>query len=192
MYVTDVSLDTYGTEPLTIGPECQNIGIDGNEIQARVNGAASKLFLNGNGGGVYFGIGDHYYISSDGSNYNGNAASATKLDGYYTTLHYNDSKLGGFYGKSCIPVIGNNDGVMEVGKYIDFHTYTPSTSLDYATRIVCDSAPGNIVSLPSSDGTLALTTDNVASATKATQDGNGNDIESTYATKLIPLPLVEL
>jgi hypothetical protein len=40
--------------------------------------------------------------------------------------------------------------------------------MDYATRIICDSAPGNIVSLPSSDGTLALTTDNVASATKAT------------------------
>jgi hypothetical protein len=55
--------------------------------------------------------------------------------------------------------------------------------MDYATRIICDSAPGNIVSLPSSDGTLALTTDNVASATKATQDGSGNDIESTYATK---------
>jgi hypothetical protein len=69
---------------------------------------------------------------------------------------------------------------MEVGKYIDFHTYTPSTLMDYATRIICDSAPGNIVSLPSSDGTLALTTDNVASATKATQDGNGNVITSTY------------
>jgi hypothetical protein len=89
---------------LTIGPECQNIGIDGNEIQARVNGAASKLYLNSNGGEVYFGIGDHYYISSDGSNYNGNAATtATKLDGYYTTLHYNDSKLGGFYGKYMHP-----------------------------------------------------------------------------------------
>jgi hypothetical protein len=156
---------------LTIGPECQNIGIDGNEIQARVNGAASKLYLNDNGGEVYFGIGDHYYISSDGSNYNGNAASATKLDGYYTTLHYNDSKLGGFYGNICIPVIGN-DGVMEVGKYIDFHTYTPSTLKDYATRIICDSAPGNIVSLPSSNGTLALTTDNVASATKAGRNCN--------------------
>jgi hypothetical protein len=42
---TDVSLSSYGSEPLTIGPECQNIGIDGNEIQARVNGAASNYIL---------------------------------------------------------------------------------------------------------------------------------------------------
>jgi hypothetical protein len=62
---------------LTIGPECQNIGIDGNEIQARANGAAAGLCLNDSGGEVYFGSGS-YYISSDGSNYSGNAATATK------------------------------------------------------------------------------------------------------------------
>lgn len=32
-------------------------------------------------------------------------------------------------------------------------------------------------------GTIAFTTSNVASATKATQDGNGNNIVNTYATK---------
>jgi hypothetical protein len=54
---TDVTLSSYGSEPLTIGPECQNIGIDGNEIQARANGAAAKLFLNSSGGEVHFGSG---------------------------------------------------------------------------------------------------------------------------------------
>jgi hypothetical protein len=54
---TDVTLSSYGSEPLTIGPECQNIGIDGNEIQARANGAAAKLCLNNSGGEVYFGSG---------------------------------------------------------------------------------------------------------------------------------------
>jgi hypothetical protein len=73
----DVTLSSYGSEPLTIGPACQNIGIDGNEIQSRANGAAAELYLNKNGGVVHFGSGS-YYISSDGSNYSGNAATATK------------------------------------------------------------------------------------------------------------------
>ena len=38
---------------------------------------------------------------------------------------------------------------------------------------------------PGKAGTIALTTDNVASATKATQDGDGNTISSTYLKKSI-------
>lgn len=75
---TDVTLSSFGTEGLSIGtPTGINIGIDNNEIQARNNGAASSLYINGNGGTVYFGVGDKYYISSDGSSYNGTAAKAT-------------------------------------------------------------------------------------------------------------------
>ena len=80
-----------------------------------------------------------------------------------------------------LPIV-DNAGVMEIGKYIDFHN-TKEDSVDYSTRIVCTGVHKNIVNLPSVDGTLALTSDNVASATKLAAartiwgqsfDGTGN------------------
>lgn len=56
---------------------------------------------------------------------------------------------------NAIPIVGD-DGVMEIGKYIDFHSTTDSTNQDYATRITC-STGANTITLPSSSGTLALT-----------------------------------
>lgn len=50
---TDVALDSYGKEPLSIGfSGGDNLGIDHNEIQARRNGAVAPLYLNDNGGKV--------------------------------------------------------------------------------------------------------------------------------------------
>lgn len=50
---TTVGLSDYGKEPLSIGAASgQNIGIDGDDIQARNNGAASTLDLNYYGGMV--------------------------------------------------------------------------------------------------------------------------------------------
>lgn len=63
-----------------------------------------------------------------------------------------------------LPIV-DNAGVMEIGKYIDFHN-TKEDSVDYSTRIVCTGVHKNTVNLPSVGGTLALTSDNVASATK--------------------------
>ena len=54
---------------------------------------------------------------------------------------------------------------MEVGKHFEFH-YDNTTGSDYSTVLTCTGNYGNIVSLPSVTGTLALLTDNVASATK--------------------------
>lgn len=80
-----------------------------------------------------------------------------------------------------LPIV-DNAGVMEIGKYIDFHN-TKEDSVDYSTRIVCTGVHKNIVNLPSVGGTLALTSDNVASATKLATarsiwgqsfDGTGN------------------
>lgn len=56
-------------------------------------------------------------------------------------------------------------GVMEIGKFIDFHN-AKEDSADYSTRIECTGVHKNSVHLPSASGTLALTSDNVASATK--------------------------
>lgn len=73
-------------------------------------------------------------------------------------------------------------GVMEIGKFIDFHN-AKEDSTDYSTRIECTGVHNNIIKLPSASGTLALTSDNVASATKLATartiwgqsfDGTGN------------------
>lgn len=56
-------------------------------------------------------------------------------------------------------------GVMEIGKFIDFHN-AKEDSADFSTRIECTGVHKNAIKLPSASGTLALTSDNVASATK--------------------------
>lgn len=66
---------------------------------------------------------------------------------------------------NAIPYI-NTDGVIELGKYIDFHSDS-SAKNDYDIRLQCpDNVSLKIINLPSINGTLALLSDNVASATK--------------------------
>lgn len=90
-------------------------------------------------------------------NYASSAGNADTVDGY----HANGSNVAP-YGH--IPTIESN-GVMEVGKYIDFHNDN-SGKYDFSTRLQTTGNYGNSVYLPSHNGTLALTSDNVASATK--------------------------
>ena len=89
--------------------------------------------------------------------YASSAGNADTLDGY----HANGSNVAP-YGH--IPTI-ESDGVMEVGKYINFHNDN-SGKHDFSTRLQTTGNYGNSVNLPSVGGTLALTSDNVASATK--------------------------
>lgn len=89
--------------------------------------------------------------------YASSAGNADTLDGY----HANGSNVAP-YGH--IPTI-ESDGVMEVGKYIDFHNDN-SGKYDFSTRLQTTDNHGNSVNLPSANGTLALISDNVASATK--------------------------
>ena len=106
--------------------------------------------------------------------YASSAGNADTVDGY----HVNGSNVAP-YGH--IPSI-ENDGVMEVGKCIDFHNDN-SGKQDFSTRLQTTGDYGNSVYLPSHNGTLALTSDNVASATKLATarmiwgqsfDGTGN------------------
>lgn len=106
--------------------------------------------------------------------YASSAGNADTLDGY----HANGSNVAP-YGH--IPTI-ESDGVMEVGKYIDFHNDN-SGKYNFSTRLQTTDNYGNSVNLPSNNGTLALTSDNVASATKLAAartiwgqsfDGTGN------------------
>ena len=113
-------------------------------------------------------------VSNISVNYASSAGDAATLDGY----HANGSNVAP-YGH--IPTI-ESDGVMEVGKYIDFHNDN-SGKHDFSTRLQTTGNYGNSVNLPSVGGTLALTSDNVASATKLAAartiwgqsfDGTGN------------------
>lgn len=113
-------------------------------------------------------------VSNISVNYASSAGNADTVDGY----HVNGSNVAP-YGH--IPSI-ENDGVMEVGKYIDFHNDN-SGKHDFSTRLQTTGNYGNSVYLPSHNGTLALTSDNVASASKLATarsiwgqsfDGTGN------------------
>ena len=90
-------------------------------------------------------------------NYANSAGNSDTVDGYHAQL--GSSKP---YGK--IPVIGT-DGVIELGHYIDFH-HDNTTGSDYSVRLQTNGNHSNVVTLPTATGTLALTSDNVASATK--------------------------
>lgn len=113
-------------------------------------------------------------ISNISVNYASSAGNADTVDGYQV----NGNNVAP-YGH--IPSI-ENDGVMEVGKYIDFHNDN-SGKYDFSTRLQTTGNYGNSVYLPSHNGTLALISDNVASATKLATartiwgqsfDGTGN------------------
>lgn len=78
----------------------------------------------------------------------------------YASSAGNAETLGGFpknYGQApfgTIPCIGN-DGVMEIGRYIDYH-YDNSGKYDFSTRLQTTGNYANEVNLPSASGTLAL------------------------------------
>lgn len=124
-------------------------------------------------------------------NYNSYAPSLTGTGASGTwgiNISGNAATVGGFsvsYGSNTpwgtIPVISTS-GYMDVGKHFEFH-YDNTTGSDYSTILACTGNYVNIVNLPSASGTLALLTDNVASATKLATartiwgqsfDGTGN------------------
>ena len=114
------------------------------------------------------------YITSAGScKYATSAGNAETVDGYYATMGNNKP-----WG--TIPVITATGGYMDIGKHLEFH-YDNTTGSDYSTALMCTGNHSNIVNLPSRSGTLALTTDNVYSATKLQTARNlwGNSFNGT-------------
>lgn len=82
--------------------------------------------------------------------YAASAGNADTLDGYPAN-GYSDRPYG------HIPTI-ESDGVMEVGRHIDFHNDN-NGNCDYSTRLQSTGNYGNKVNLPSASGTLALIND---------------------------------
>lgn len=92
-----------------------------------------------------------WHAGNDGS---GSGLDADLLDGKHLNQGQWDS----------ICYIGG-DGVLEIGKYIDFHEEQGMSS-DFSCRIMLQGDYHNTLHLPTSSGTLATLEDNVASATK--------------------------
>ena len=133
--------------------------------------------------------GDHVHplqtnVSGSSGSCTGNAATATKLktarnialtgtitgnanfDGsgnISIATSVNSVPASGSWFKG-IPTV-TSAGVMEVGKYIDFHNATDGTT-DYDVRLQCNGTSANTVNMPTNSGTLALLSDNVTSATR--------------------------
>ena len=153
-----------------------NLSNSGNSLSITVGGTNKTLTVNyaSNAGnadtldgvhasGLFTNLsnsGNNISITIGGTNKTLTAAYATNcdtVDGYHAQS--GSSKP---YGK--IPVIGTN-GVIELGHYINFH-HDNTTGSDYSVRLQTNGNHSNVVTLPTATGTLALTSDNVASATK--------------------------
>lgn len=153
-----------------------NLSNSGNSLSITVGGTNKTLTVNyaSNAGnadtldgvhasGLFTNLsnsGNNISITIGGTNKTLTAAYATNcdtVDGYHAQS--GSSKP---YGN--IPVIGT-DGVIELGHYIDFH-HDNTTGSDYSVRLQTNGNHSNVVTLPTATGTLALTSDNVASATK--------------------------
>lgn len=97
---------------------------------------------------------NNYKVWHAGNDGSGSGLDADLLDGKH--LHQ------GQWNSICY--IGG-DGVLEIGKYIDFHEGQGMSS-DFSCRIMTQGDYQNALYLPTSSGTLATLEDNVASATK--------------------------
>lgn len=173
---TKVSQLTNDTGYITSSGSCAYATSAGNADKVdgvHANGLLTALSNSDKGISITVG-GTTKSVSNISVNYASSAGNADTVDGY----HANGSNVAP-YGH--IPTI-ESDGVMEVGKYIDFHNDN-SGKHDFSTRLQTTGNYGNSVYLPSASGTLALTSDNVASATKLAAartiwgqsfDGTGN------------------
>lgn len=168
-----VAWEANGSALRDIKPANVTVGNSDKLDGVHANGLLTALSNSDKGISITVG-GTTKSVANISVNYASSAGNADTLDGY----HANGSNVAP-YGH--IPTI-ESDGVMEVGKYIDFHNDN-SGKHDFSTRLQTTGNYGNSVNLPSASGTLALTSDNVASATKLVAartiwgqsfDGTGN------------------
>lgn len=97
---------------------------------------------------------NNYKVWHAGNDGSGSGLDADLLDGKHLNQGQWDS----------ICYIGG-DGVLEIGKYMDFHEEQGMSS-DFSCRITTQGDHHNMITLPAASGTLATLDDNVYSATK--------------------------
>lgn len=150
-----------------------NTYIYGHSISFRTGGNSNTVHINNNGntgfgtsdpqaklhvvgnakieGEIYSNTNKVWHGGNDGS---GSGLDADKLDGKHLSVK------GTYFDR--IPYVGS-DGVIELGKYVDFH-YTSTDKSDYSIRLNVPNVSGISITLPSKAGTLALVGDQVSSA----------------------------
>ena len=173
-YTAGDGLSLSGTTFSNNGVRSIATGTTNGTISVNTNGNISNIEVYGLKSAAYTNSSDyaaashtHSYLPlSGGTMANTNVVTnlnADLLDGYHATMGSNQP-----WG--TIPAI-TPKGWMDVGRQFEFH-YDNTYSSDYSTMLRCTGNYDNIVDLPSASGTLALLTDNVASATNAdTIDG---------------------
>ena len=173
---TKVSQLTNDTGYITSSGSCAYATSAGNADKVdgvHANGLLTALSNSNKGISITVG-GTTKSVSNISVNYASSAGNADTVDGY----HVNGSNVAP-YGR--IPSI-ESDGVMQVGKYIDFHNDNIGDH-DFSTRLQTTGNYENSVYLPSASGTLALISGTVASAIKLAKvrsiwgqsfDGTGN------------------
>lgn len=167
-----VAWEADGSALRDINPANVSVGNSDKLDGIHANGLLTALSNSDKGISITVG-GTTKSVSNISVNYASSAGNAQTLGG--------TPKNSGQAPFSTIAYIESN-GVMEIGRYIDYH-YDNSGKYDFSTRLQTTGNYRNEVNLPSNSGTLALTSDNVASATKLAAartiwgqsfDGTGN------------------
>lgn len=132
-------------------------------------------------------IASGYYSHAEGLNTIANGVDS-HAEGLHTIANYTAQHVFGKYNadvENAVEIVGN--GASESARsnariltWTGNETLAGNITLGNFTTLVNKASSAITLNLPSESGTLALTKSNVASATKATQDGDGKVITSTY------------
>lgn len=150
-------------------------GESANVVAATFSSGDSENLVLANDGAIDFydtcqsGIDSATHTTISKGVFSGTAANANKLGGYSLSTAGTKDVWG------TVPSIGVSDGGMEVGKYLDFHS-TDGSTVDYDARIMASTS-----GLKLSGTTTGTFSGNLTgTATKATSDSAGNNINTTY------------
>lgn len=184
-YVCKLMTESGGAEwPGTVKASRAELSGNGPQLVLKAtssNNYATMQFLNTSGASMGFiGMsavnGGLYRWKSD-------ASSARAIIDEDTWSWALPSPTSGAYWQGVMKV--NNDGVMEAGKYLDFHN-TGNTSNDYDTRLQSNGANRNTVYLPTGSGDLGLMQHTNSYWGIMTPGGNNVDWIRTTQNGIIP------
>lgn len=134
--------------------ETSYINTNTNNVNSRIwiNPKNSIIYSDYYSGDSYTAIGG-YHLQRNGSDV---VAGLIATDGghYQTT----NTTYYGSHPWGCIPIITRDSGVMEIGKYLDFHQDN-NNGLDFSTRLYTDGNYGNNVLMPKKSGRLLVESD---------------------------------
>lgn len=135
--------------------ETANINTNNNDVNSNIwiNPKTSIINSTHYSGWSYTATGG-YHLLQENSSSDVVAGVLTTQGGYYqttNTTYYANHPWG------CIPVITSDSGVMEIGKYLDFHN--DNDGHDFSTRLYTDGNYGNNVLMPKKNGRLLVESD---------------------------------